>query len=164
MKVGRQFGSTMISARSATASTTACSAAAIGSIVEPQGADVQELHLGGERREGLLGRQRGRAGPLGVEAIGRRAVGVELGQGERRRSRRVDRGVEPDAILDELGPQPRAEPVVGQAPQVVHVLLEPAQCARGVVRPAPGMRAQFTRLLRHQIDERFSSDDDRHAP
>ena len=71
--------------------------------------------------------------------------------------------VELDAVLDELGAQPRAEAVVGQAAEVVHVLLEPPQRARRVVRPAARVRAQLARGVRHEIDQRLSPDHDRHG-
>ena len=66
-------------------------------------------------------------------------------------------------VLDELGAQPRAEAVLGQAAEVVHVLLEPPQRARGVVRPAARVCPQLARRVRHEIDERLSPDHDRHG-
>ena len=45
----------------------------------------------------------------------------------------------------------------------MHVLIEPAQGASRVVRPAARVRPQLARLVGHQIDECLSPNDDRHA-
>ncbi len=124
-------------------------------------ADVQHVHPLRQRRERGRGLERGRARGLGVEAVGGHAVRVELGQRERRRQRRVDHRVEPHAVLHELRAQLRAEAVVGQTAEEVHVLLEPAERARGVVRAASRVRAQLPFGMRHEVHERLASDHDR---
>ena len=68
-----------------------------------------------------------------------------------------------DAVLDQLRAQLRAEAVVGEAAEVVHVLLEPPERARRVVRTAAGVRPQLARRVRHEIDQRLSPDHDRHG-
>jgi hypothetical protein len=116
------------------------------------------------RRHGLERRApveaRGRR-PGRVEAVPRHAVPVDLGQGQGGRVVGVDRIGEHDAVVEQRLPEPPAEPVRRQPAEEPHGLLEPADGAGRVERPAAGMGRQRAVGRGDEVDERLARDHDR---
>ena len=95
-----------------------------------------------------------------VEAVGGRALRVELRERERGRVVGRDDRVEAHAVLLELRAQAAAEAVGGQAAEVGDRLLEPPERARAVERTAAQVRADVVAVLHDEIDQRFPADED----
>jgi hypothetical protein len=121
---------------------------------------VQHLHPRGQRGERGVSGKTGCRSALNVEAVARAPDGVQLGERERRRLVRRDRGVDVDAIVEQQLAQLRPEAIRGQPAQVGHGLLEPAERARRVEGPAAGVRLQPLRPLAHEVEERLAADHD----
>ena len=137
---------------------------------EPERADVEHLEALRQRRAGRFERQARRGGAGGVEAVGRVPSGVELDERQRGRVVRGDDRLDPDAVRLELTAQPHAEAVRREPPEVGNRLLEPADRARNVVRPAARMADELAVRAGHDVHERLAGYDDqarirrRHSP
>ena len=106
---------------------------------QPQRAGVDDPHLVGARRERRLGREAGGRGPVGVEAVARDALRVDVGERQRGRVVGVDDRVEPDAVLGEQGLHPLAEAVAREPAEVGDRLLQAPDRARRVEGAATGV-------------------------
>ena len=110
---------------------------------EPERAGVEHLDAVREGGERVLHGQPGHGGPVVVEAVGRRAVGIELGERERGRVVGGDDRLEAHPVGLELLAQARAEAVGGDAAEIGHRLLEAPERARAVERATAQMRAHL---------------------
>ena len=123
---------------------------------------MDDPHLVGARRERRLGRETRGGGPLGVEAVARDALLVDVGERERRRLVRVHDRVEPDAVLGEQGLHPLAEAVAREPAEVGDGALQAPDRPGRVERSAAGMGGEHVDRVRlgDQVDQRFACDED----
>ena len=99
-----------------------------------------------------------------VEAVAGDAVVVDLGERQRRRVVGAHDAVERHAVVGEQRLEPLAEAVARKAAEVGDRLLEPADRARGVERPAARMAVQVVgRALEDEVVERLTADQDHGA-
>ena len=127
---------------------------------EPERAGVEHLDAVREGGERVLHGQPGHGGPVVVEAVGRRAVGIELGERERGRVVGGDDRREAHPVGLELLAQAGTEAVGGDAAEIGHRLLEAPERARAVERAAAQMRAHLVAVADHEVDQRLPADQD----
>ena len=72
----------------------------------------------------------------------------------------VDDGLEPHPVGLELRAQPQPEAVGGDAAEVGHRLLEPAERARAVEGATAQVRADLVAVTEHEVDQRLPADED----